>query len=172
MSFRSNRQNLISAYVVSDGLIFLLFIILTLVDLFVAVLHLFVAGVFTRCRTILFFTGFLVFSLSKHFLLKSTLFPVDLQNIFCAGEIDIMSKTDIFKRIFHHCDFVDECPPFFIVYFTIFYAKAWFSYCLWFHGETVAVLLLYYKIINELFNYFCSKGVMLKDLSWKLNLYF
>ena len=159
---------MISANVVRDGLKFLLFIILTLVDLLITVLRLFVARVFARCRTLLFFTGFLVFSLSKHFLLKSTLFPVDLQNIFCTREIDIMSKTDIFKRIFHHSDFVDECPSFFIVYFTIFYAKAWFSYCLWFNGETVAVLLLYNKIMNELFNYFCLKGMKTKDLSWKL----
>lgn len=137
---------MISANVVSDCLLFLLFLtILTLVDLFVAVLGLFVAGVFARARSILFITILLVFSLSEHFLFKSSLFPVDLQNIFCTREIDIMSKTYIFKSIFHDSDFIDEGPSFFIVYFTIFCAEAWFSYCLWFFGETVAVVLSYIK---------------------------
>jgi hypothetical protein len=31
-----------------------------------------------------------------------------------------MSKTNISERTLHHSDFIDKCPPYFIVYFLIF----------------------------------------------------
>lgn len=57
----------------------------------------------------------LVLPLTEHFFLETALFPIDLQNIFCARKVDVVSKADTFQRIFHDSNFIYECSPFVVV---------------------------------------------------------
>ena len=124
-------------------------VILTRKNFYVAFLWEVAARVIARLSSILYFTALLISPLSEHFFLKATFFPVDLQNIFRAWEIDIMSKTDIFQRILHDCDFIYKGSSLFIIDFAIFHAATWFHNRFWFLGESFGLLWFYRIRLNN-----------------------